>query len=92
MTLAISASTRAGAELQIDREQVSGELPLPVHQNQTIVITGTSSAYTVTCTTGRGSPEAGAMSFTASPAELVWIYPPSGPSGSATRVATFTRD
>ena len=88
-SLYVSASTDLGADLQIKWEWLDGELPIPVEQSQTIVITGTSYAYAVTCTTDRGSMEPGSIAFTATPNELVWIVP--GADGN-TRVSTFTRE
>jgi hypothetical protein len=90
-SLVISASTGVSADLQLSWLERGGELPLWIEQNQTIVVTGTSYAYTVTCTTDRQevSSAPGAVSFTATMDQLIRILPI---SGGATRVETFERD
>jgi hypothetical protein len=89
--LVISASTGVSADLQISWQERGGELPLWIEQNQTIVATGTSYAYTVTCTTDtqEGSTAPGSVSFTATMDQLTRIYPI---TGGATRVETFERE
>ncbi|HEY0463235.1 MAG TPA: hypothetical protein VGC79_03455, partial [Polyangiaceae bacterium] len=84
----LSASTGLSAEMQINWMDVDGELPLPVEQNQSLLVTGTSYDYTVTCTTQRGSSAPGSLSFTANANELVQIHPD---FEGVTRVETFTR-
>ena len=88
-TLAISASTGVSADVQLYWFEPFGELPLPVGQNETVVVTGTSYAYTVTCATPRGSTAPGEVPFTATADELLWIYPT---NDGATRVETFQRE
>ena len=87
--LYISASTDSTADLQLAWLDNFGELPLPIEQNLSLVITGTSYAYTVTCSTARGLEAPGSTSFTASTNELILIFP--GPGG-VTRVETFARE
>lgn len=89
--LVISASTGVSADLQIGWRERGGELPLWIEQNQTIVVTGTSYAYTVTCTTDTRevSTSPGSVSFTATMDQLIRIYPI---TGGATRVETFERE
>ena len=56
-----------------------------------IVVTGTSYAYTVTCTTDtqEASTAPGSVSFTATMDQLIRFYPL---TGGATRVETFERE
>jgi len=88
-TLAISASSNVGADLQLNWVWMMGELPRPVEQSQTIITAGTSYAYTVTCTTDRAATEPGSIAFTATTDELAWIVPQ---ADGNTRVSTFTRE
>ena len=87
----IGASTGVSADLQISWLERGGELPLWIEQNQTIVVTGTSYAYTVTCTTDTQevSTAPGSVSLTATMDQLIRIYPI---TGGATRVETFERE
>ncbi|HEY3256677.1 MAG TPA: hypothetical protein VGJ91_22120 [Polyangiaceae bacterium] len=89
--LVISASTGVSADLQITWQERGGELPLWIEQNQTIVVTGTSYAYTVTCTTDtqEALTAPGSVSFTATMDQLIRFYPI---TGGATRVETFERE
>jgi hypothetical protein len=87
--LVISASTGVSADLQISWLERGGELPLWIEQNQTIVVTGTSYAYTVTCTTDTQEVAPASVSFTATMDQLILIYPI---TGGATRVETFERE
>ena len=89
--LVISASTGVSADLQISWLERGGELPLWIEQNQTIVVSGTSYAYAVTCTTDTQevSTAPGSVFFTATMDQLIRFYPI---AGDATRVETFERE
>jgi hypothetical protein len=89
-SLIISQSTGVSADLQFRWFELSGELPLPIEQNETMVVTGNSYAYTVTCATVRGSAEPGSGFFTATTQELILFSAPN-PNG-VTRVLTYTRE
>ncbi|HET7541243.1 MAG TPA: hypothetical protein VFK05_15300 [Polyangiaceae bacterium] len=83
--LVISESTGGSAQAQLRWMDVIGELPYPVRLSEAITLRGTSYDYTVTC----GLPAAsGSMSFTATPNQLLWIYPD---SDGGTMVDTFQR-
>jgi len=90
--LYISASTNFSADMQLTWLDDFGELPLPIEQNLTLVIAGTSYAYAVTCVTSRGLDAPGSTSFTASANELILIYPGASAASGGTRVETFTRE
>ena len=91
LALVISASTGVSADLQISWQERGGELPLWSEQNQTIVVTGTSYAYTVTCTTDAQEvlTMPGSVPFTATMDQLIRFYPN---TGGGTRVETFERE
>lgn len=87
--LVISASTGVSADLQISWLARGGELPHSDEETRTIVVTGTSYAYAVTCTTDVFAAASGSVSFTATMDQLICIYPV---TGGTTRVDTFERD
>ncbi|HEX2673506.1 MAG TPA: hypothetical protein VHM25_21640, partial [Polyangiaceae bacterium] len=88
-TLLISASTGASADLQLSRLENLGELPDLVNESQTLVVSGTSYDYTVTCSSERDFAPAGTRHFTATADELIWI---SLVSDGTTYVETFERE
>jgi len=87
--LAISASTGVTADLQISWRERGGELPLTVEQSQTIVVSGSAFAYTVTCSTELGYSDPGSLPFTATPDQLIWFH---SYGDAITRVDTYTRE
>jgi hypothetical protein len=86
--LAITQSTEVSADVQITWMELSGELPTHTLWSETVAVTGTTYAYTVTCPT-RDSTETGSLSFTATADELIWFAPL---PGGGTRVQTFERE
>jgi hypothetical protein len=87
-TLVISASTGASADLQLVWMELSGELPHAVRESQSLVVSGTSYDYTITCPSQLASGGSSSLSFTATANELIWIRPV---SDTVTYVETFTR-
>ena len=87
-TLLVSASTGTSADLQLVWLENPGELPHLATQNQTLVVSGTSYDFTVTCSSELAFAQGGTLSFTATAHELIWISPA---SDGATYVDTFER-
>jgi len=87
-SLLISGSTGATADLQFTWLESTGELPRPFKQSQTLVVSGTSYTYTVTCSSELAFAQGGSLSFTATAGELIWIQ---SASDGATYVDTFER-